>query len=119
MYKTVNYLIALVWFFNGLFCKLLNFVPRHQQIVTAILGTKHAENLTKIIGVLEIAMALWILAGVFRKLNAIVQSVIIITMNILEYLFVPDLLLWGRYNIIFASLFVLLILYNEFYLRKK
>lgn len=40
------------------------------------------------------------------------------TMNILEFLFVPQLLLWGRYNSVFAVMFIALIYYNEFKLNK-
>jgi hypothetical protein len=28
-YQLLNYLIAAVWLVNGLFCKVLNLVPRH------------------------------------------------------------------------------------------
>ncbi|EMS33047.1 hypothetical protein C943_00324 [Mariniradius saccharolyticus AK6] len=38
-------------------------------------------------------------------------------MNILEFVLVPDLLLWGRYNALFALLFIGLVYYNEFVLN--
>lgn len=117
--KLLNYLIATVWIANGLFCKLLNLVPRHQEIVARILGNEHAALLTKAIGISEILMAVWILSGIATRLNAITQIIIIATMNILEFILVPDLLLFGRFNLLFAFLFILLIFYNEFYLRKK
>ena len=117
--KFLNYLIATVWMANGLFCKVLNFVPRHQEIVARIIGSAHAGILTRLIGLAEIAMAVWILSGFRTKLNAITQSVIIATMNSLEFMLAPDLLLWGRFNALYAFLFILLILYNEFYLRNR
>jgi len=40
-------------------------------------------------------------------------------MNSLEFILAPDLLLWGRFNALFAFLFILGIVYNEFYLRKR
>ncbi len=43
--------------------------------------------------------------------------VVISTMNILEFLLVPQLLLWGRFNIVFAVIFIALIYYNEFKLK--
>jgi putative exporter of polyketide antibiotics len=49
-----NYLIAAVWLINGLFCKLFNLVPRHQEIVSNILGHEHAALLTKLIGLGEL-----------------------------------------------------------------
>lgn len=115
----LNYLIAVVWIANGLFCKVLNLVPRHQEIVARIIGSAHAEILTRAIGFSEIAMAVWILSGFRTKLNVITQVVIIATMNSLEFILAPDLLLWGRFNALFAFLFILLILYNEFYIRNR
>jgi hypothetical protein len=115
--KLLNYLIAAVWVANGLFCKVLNLVPRHQEIVARIIGDAHAGVLTRAIGFSEVAMAIWILSGFRTKLNAIAQVVVIATMNSLEFIMAPDLLLWGRFNALFAFLFILVILYNEFYLR--
>jgi hypothetical protein len=115
--KLLNYLIAAVWIANGLFCKVLNLVPRHQEIVARIIGNAHAGVLTRAIGFSEVAMAVWILSGFRTKLNAIAQVVVIATMNSLEFIMAPDLLLWGRFNALFAFLFILVILYNEFYLR--
>ena len=115
--KLLNYLIAAVWIANGLFCKVLNFVPRHQEIVARIIGNAHAGVLTKAIGFSEVAMAVWILSGLRTKLNAITQVVVVAKMNGLEFIMAPDLLLWGRFNASFAFLFILVILYNEFCLR--
>jgi hypothetical protein len=115
--KLLNYLIAAVWIANGLFCKVLNLVPRHQEIVARVIGNAHAGVLTKAIGFSEVAMAVWILSGFRTKLNAIAQVVVIAMMNSLEFILAPDLLLWGRFNALFAFLFILVILYNEFYLR--
>jgi len=117
--QLLNYLIATVWIANGLFCKVLNLVPRHQEIVARLLGNSHAGLLTKAIGLSEIAMGVWILSGIATRLNTITQIIVIATMNVLEFILVPDLLLWGRFNLLFAFLFILLIFYNEFYLRNK
>src|SRR5579872_7354647 len=115
--QVLNYGIAAIWIANGLFCKVLNLVPRHQEIVARIVGSAHAGVLTRMIGLSEMAMAVWIISGFKRKLNAITQVVVIATMNSLEFIMAPDLLLWGRFNALYAFLFILVILYNEFYLR--
>lgn len=117
--KLLNYLIAAVWIANGLFCKVLNLVPRHREIVAGITGNGHAQLLTLLIGFAEIAMAVWILSGISTRINAITQILVIAIMNLLEFIFVPGLLLWGRLNALFAFMFILLIYYNEFYLRSK
>ena len=118
-YKIINLLIASVWIVNGLFCKVLNLVPRHQQIVARILGSDYAEILTKVIGFFEILMAAWILSGISRRLNVIAQVGIIALMNMIEYVLAPDLLLWGKLNALFAFMFILLMLWNEFYLKNQ
>ena len=118
-HQLLNYFIAAVWIANGLFCKVLNLVPRHQEIVGRILGNDHSRFLTIIIGLSEIAMAVWILSGLWTRLNAVVQIFIIATMNILEFFLAPDLLLWGKANAVFAFMFILLIYYNGFHLNKK
>jgi DoxX-like family len=117
--KIVNISIALVWIANGLFCKVLHLVPRHEMIVARILGTDYARPLTIAIGCSEIAMAIWILTRIKMRLNAIAQIIIVATMNTIEFLLAPDLLLWGKLNSIFAFLFILLVFYNAFYLNKK
>ena len=119
IYKILTYLIACVWLINGLFCKVLNFVPRHEQIVRRILGGEHSELITKIIGVAEICMTIWILSRIKPRLNAIVQIIIIAAMNILEFLIAPDLLLWGRANAVVALMFIAVIYFNEFYLNSE
>jgi hypothetical protein len=112
-------LIALVWLVNGLFCKVLNLVPRHRLIVARILGDEYATLATRTIGVLEILMAIWILTRIQSRLCAITQIVIVAIMNILEFILVPDLLLFGRINIIIATFFILIIFINEFSILKK
>lgn len=118
-HKLINFFIAAVWIANGFFCKVLNLVPRHQEIVTRILGNEHSRLLTLIIGFSEIAMAVWILSNISSWLNALTQIIIIAAMNTLEFFLAQDLLLWGEFNAVFALLFILLIYYNEFYLKKK
>ncbi len=119
IHKLLTFCIAIVWICNGLFCKVLNLVPRHEQIVARILGNDHSRLLTILIGLSEIVMAVWILSGYRKRLNAIAQIAVVGTMNILEFILVPDLLLWGKLNIVFAFIFVGVVYYNEFYLNSK
>lgn len=119
LHKLLSYCIAFVWIANGLFCKILNLVPRHEQIVARILGSTYSKPLTIIIGLLEIIMAVWILSKFKTKLNAIAQITVVATMNTLEFILVPDLLLWGKFNSLFAFMFILVVYFNEFYLAEK
>ena len=119
IHKILTYCIATVWIANGLFCKVLNLVTRHEQIVARILGDDHSRLLTILIGLSEIIMAVWILSAYKTRLNAIAQIAVVATMNTLEFILVPDLLLWGKLNSLFAFIFILVVHYNEFYLNKK
>jgi hypothetical protein len=68
IYSLSTFLIATVWFVNGLYCKVLHGVPRHQEIVERILGkTLFPNQLTRIIGIAEITMAVWILSGIKKR----------------------------------------------------
>jgi DoxX-like family len=110
----ITYIIAAIWLVNGLFCKILTLVPRHEQIVARILGNGYAHTITILIGVAETGMAAWILSGKWSRLNAMVQIAVVITMNMLEFILAPDLLLWGKMNALFALILVLVVYYNEF-----
>jgi hypothetical protein len=119
LHKLLSYCIAFVWIANGLLCKVLNLVPRHEQIVARILGNTHSKPLTVIIGLSEIIMAIWMLSKFKSKLNAIAQITVVAVMNTLEFILVPDLLLWGKFNSLFAFMFILVVYFNEFYLAEK
>ncbi len=83
------------------------------------MGADYSRAITITIGFSEILMAIWILSHIKSRLNAVVQILIILTMNIMEFIIVPDLLLWGRANAIFAFILILVIYFNEFHLNKK
>lgn len=114
----LTWFIAIVWFTNGFICKMLQIVPRHEAIVARILGSAHSRLLTFLIGCAEVVMGIWILSRFQKKLNAVVQIIAIVVMNTLEFILAPDLLLWGKFNALFAFLFILLIYYSEFILNR-
>jgi len=95
-------LFTAVWVANGLLCKVLDLVPRHREIVGRILGEDHALALTRAIGIGEIAMAVWILSGIQSRWSAWAQIAAVMTMNVIEFFMVPDLLLFGKINILVA-----------------
>jgi len=111
---TINlFLIAGVWLLNGVVGKILHLVPRHEQIVARILGPAYAGPLTVAIGIGEVLLAVWILSRRWERLNVLTQVGLISTMNVLETLLAPDLLLWGRWNLPFALLFCGFIVWNH------
>ncbi len=119
IHRTLSYFTAAVWIANGLLCKVLNLVPRHEQIVARILGDAYSRPFTILIGTSEIAIAIWILSGIKSRLNALFQIAVVATMNILEFILVPDLLLWGKFNSVFALLFLVVVYVNEFHFNKR
>ncbi len=109
-----RFFLASIWLANGLLAKVLNLVPRHQEIVARILGSEYAFLFTKLIGITEILMAIWILTAIKSRLCSAVQIALILIMNGIELYLASDLLLWGKFNLVFAYLFVILIAWKEF-----
>ena len=118
-----TYVIALVWLANGLFAKVMNLVPRHQLIVQTIFqdifDAEISFYLTKAIGISEIILAIWIISGYKIRLVALLQIALVMTMNVIEFTLVEDLLLFGRWNLVFAILFSIFIYWNEFILKSN
>lgn len=119
IHTVLTILISLVWLINGLYAKLLGFVPRHQEIVAKILGSEISFAAVKIIGVLELIMFLWVISKRYSRFAAVTQIVIVLTMNILEFILTPELLLFGRFNILIALVFVSVVYVNEFIIKPK
>ena len=119
VHLSLTFLIASVWIINGLFCKVLDFAPRHEQIVSRILGPEYSEVLTKAIGIAEIFMAVWIISRIWSRLSAVTQIVIVVLMNAIEFVLAPDLLLFGRFNFVIALAFIGVVYYNECVLNEE
>ena len=117
--KVLTILISLVWLINGLVCKVLGFVPRHQQIVAKILGEQYSYVITKTIGGLEILMFVWVISRIKHRLCAVTQIILVAVMNTLEFILAPELLLFGRFNSLIALAFIFIIYYNEFVVSKQ
>ncbi|AUC83402.1 DoxX-like family protein [Lacinutrix sp. Bg11-31] len=119
LHKMITIILASVWLINGLYCKILNKVPRHEAIIAHILNTEHSRILTITIGLSEVCMAIWVLTQYKQKWNAIIQIAIVLIMNIIEFTLVPELLLWHKFNIVFALLFAAIVYLNSFHFNKK
>lgn len=115
----VRYLLATVWLINGLLCKVLGLIPRHEQIVAVILGDRHAHLFTVLIGFGELAIALWIVVGWKYQWCAAVQIGLVLVMNAIEFFLAPGLLLWGRFNSVFALGLAAIIYLNAFGRQKR
>ena len=62
----IHVAVAAVWFYEGLWCKILNGQPRQVRVVGAmpLYGQRIAPTLLKLLGAVETAIAVWILTGI-------------------------------------------------------
>lgn len=85
--------VGTVWIVFGFAFKVLRGLPRHERIVARILGEGSAPILTRLIGTGETALGVWMLTGFLTPVCAVVQTVIVVTMNVIELRLARDLLL--------------------------
>jgi len=92
---SVRPLVASVWLVHGLYNKLLGGSPRHLAIVQSVPGLAGAagERVLTMIGLFEVALALWILSGRAPRRCAATQTVVLLSMNLVELTFARHLLL--------------------------
>jgi uncharacterized membrane protein YphA (DoxX/SURF4 family) len=109
--KVLTILIGSVWVFHGLFSKVSNGIPRHRQIVGRILGEGIADRATLAIGILEVLLGLWIFSGLRRRACALVQTLALVSMNLLEILLARDLLISAACMVALNLGFIALIWY--------
>lgn len=89
-------IVASVWLVHGLFNKLLHLSPRHLLIVQSVPGLAGArgEIVLTAVGLFEVGLALWVLSGWAAGVCAAMQTVVLLSMNIVELSFARSLLLW-------------------------
>lgn len=87
----IHVAVAAVWFYEGLWCKLLNGQPRQVRVVEAVplYEPTVATKLLKLLGVVETAIGVWILTGIAPILCAVAQTALLITLNLCG-------LIWAR-----------------------
>lgn len=88
--------IALVWLYEGVWCKLLDRMPHQVEVVAAhpLFGPGSARAVLKAIGLVEVALAVWVLSGWQPIYAAMAQTVLLVGMNANGLLFsrhaIPD-----------------------------
>ena len=87
----IHVAVAAVWLYEGLWCKLLGGEPHQLQVVQAVPGYGPGLGLffLKTLGVIELALALWVLSGIAPLLCAAVQTLLLVVLNTCG-------LLWAR-----------------------
>lgn len=86
--------VAAVWLYEGLWCKILGRVPSQIEVVTAVpkLGPRFGLVFLKVLGVAEVALAVWVIGGFAPGMGAIAQAGLLIALN-------ANGLLWARHII--------------------
>jgi hypothetical protein len=75
--------IAAVWLYEGLWCKLLNSEPNQLRIIEALPRSSPtaARALLKLLGVIEVAIAIWALTGIEPIFCATAQTALVAALN--------------------------------------
>ncbi len=86
--------VAGVWLYEGLWCKLLSGEPRQVQVVEAVprYGPRTGAVFLKLLGVVEVSLALWALSNIAPLVCAVAQTVLLVALNACG-------LLWARHII--------------------
>jgi len=86
--------VAGVWVYEGLWCKLLGGDPNQVRVVEAVpkWGPKVGRAFLKALGAVELLVGLWALSGLFPLWCALVQTVLLVSLN-------ANGLLWSRHLI--------------------
>jgi hypothetical protein len=85
--------IALIWLYQGLWCKILRRAASHQHIVSAVpfVGAPHSRTAVTAIGTVECVIAVWVLSGQSLHSAAVVQTALLGVMNAGALLWTPAL----------------------------
>ena len=83
--------VAAVWLYEGLWCKILGRTPSQVDVVMAVpgLGPRFGRPFLKGLGIVEIALAVWVMGGSAPGVCAIAQTALLVLLN-------ANGLLWAR-----------------------
>ncbi|HEY6036008.1 MAG TPA: DoxX-like family protein [Kofleriaceae bacterium] len=75
--------VAAVWFYEGLWCKLLGKEPNQLRVVQRVpgWGPRYGAAFLYALGTVEVALGLWVIAGFTPVLAAIAQTALLVTLN--------------------------------------
>jgi uncharacterized membrane protein YphA (DoxX/SURF4 family) len=87
----IHVAVAAVWFYEGVWCKLLDGQPRQLRVVEAMphYGSRVGKELLKLLGLFEAAIGVWVLTGIAPIVCAVAQTLLLVTLN-------AGGLLWAR-----------------------
>ena len=83
--------VAAVWLYEGLWCKILGRMQSQLQVVKAVprLGALFGSPFLKLLGVVEVLLAVWVMAGIAPGTCSVVETAFLVVLNV-------NGLLWAR-----------------------
>jgi hypothetical protein len=81
--KLIRLSVALVWLYQGLWCKVLGRSPGHAAVISTVpfIGTAGSRDALIALGLLECCIAAWVWSGRRMWEAAMVQTVLLAAMN--------------------------------------
>jgi DoxX-like family len=82
-HKLIRLSIAAVWFYQGLWCKVLGGVPRQEAVISTVpfLGAGAVRMALVALGLVECGLAVWVLSGQRMRQAAMAQTALLAAMN--------------------------------------
>lgn len=82
-HKLIRVSIALVWLYQGLWCKALGGARHHQAVVSAVpfIGPAASRAVVIALGLMECGVAAWVLSGWQLRKAAVAQTALLVGMN--------------------------------------
>jgi hypothetical protein len=82
-HRLIRLSIALVWLYEGLWCKVLGGLPSHAAVISSVpfIGPAGSRVVLITLGLVECGIAAWVSSGQRMRQAAIVQTVLLVAMN--------------------------------------
>ena len=76
--------VAAVWLYEGLWCKLLGRAQLEAQVVAKVprFGPRFGQLFLKALGVIEVALAAWVISGILPGACAIAEMTLLVVLNV-------------------------------------
>ena len=90
----IHIAVGAVWLYEGFWCKLLGREPNQVRVVAAVpqLGARFGGPFLKMLGIVEVMLALWVLSRVAPVVCALAQTVLLVVLNTCGVLFARELI---------------------------
>jgi uncharacterized membrane protein YphA (DoxX/SURF4 family) len=87
--QLIRFSVALVWLYEGLWCKVLGRLPHQEAIVSDVpfFGSSRSHAFLVVLGWAELALGVWVLTGRLAWAAAMTQTIALVSMNTVGLLF--------------------------------